>query len=638
MRVDLKKFLFLGAEQDKESFFKRAQEAGIVHFIETQKLEHQVPDEMNDFGKAIKILRGLPPLRQEELDAELAHGLALKIIQLKERLLQLEEEKRLNALEIARIEIYGDFSQEDIRFIEEKGGRVIQYFFGKEGIAEKAPLPEELIYVGTDSGLDYFTAINSYPMQYPGMGELKIDHPVSALKLRQKTLDAELHENEHKLNGYAKYHHFLHQALIHHLNHFSLKEAQKMSSAQLEGDLFAIEGWVPENKLNQMHALVQELNVFAEQVAIEAQDVVPTYLENEGAARIGEDLVHIYDTPSATDKDPSIWVLAWFTFFFAMIIGDAGYGLIFLATALYVKYKYKKFNALGSRVWKLFTALSISCIIWGLLATSFFGINIAMDNPIRKVSVMHWLVEKKAEYHFERKDATYEEWLKREPQLASAQNGNQFLFDSRVVAKDGSVSYPMYNRFYDQLLMELALLIGVVHLITSFVRYLDRNWSGIGWIAFIIGAYLYLPNYLGATSILNIVFNFHPQQVEWAGIELMIGGLITAVGLAILKNQLFGVLELMNVIQIFADVLSYLRLYALALAGMMVATTINEFSGSVTFLVGAILFIIGHLTNMALAIMGGVIHGLRLNFLEWYHYSFEGGGKRFNPLRLLKLE
>jgi V/A-type H+-transporting ATPase subunit I len=92
----------------------------------------------------------------------------------------------------------------------------------------------------------------------------------------------------------------------------------------------------------------------------------------------------------------------------------------------------------------------------------------------------------------------------------------------------------------------------------------------------------------------------------------------------------------MNMVQIFGDVLSYIRLYALALAGMMVASTFNNLGISVGIIGGIFIILFGHLTNVSLSIMGGVIHGLRLNFLEWYHYSFEGGGRLFNPLRLKK--
>ncbi len=53
---------------------------------------------------------------------------------------------------------------------------------------------------------------------------------------------------------------------------------------------------------------------------------------------------------------------------------------------------------------------------------------------------------------------------------------------------------------------------------------------------------------------------------------------------------------------------------------------------------GFVIILIGHIVNLGLCIQAGVIHGLRLNFLEWYHYSFEGGGRAFNPLRLRKVK
>lgn len=222
------------------------------------------------------------------------------------------------------------------------------------------------------------------------------------------------------------------------------------------------------------------------------------------------------------------------------------------------------------------------------------------------------------------------------PNLKNAANSQEFLYGAK---KPGDVPvYEMYARFADNIMMELALFIGVLHIILSFLRYLNRNWSGLGWIIFLIGCYLYIPHFLGATSIIHFVFGVSKKFGEINGLYLIEGGIVLALVLAIIKHKVFGILECMNVIQIFADVMSYLRLYALGLAGAMVMATINEFAAQMTFVLAALLFVLGHITNMALGIMGGVIHGLRLNFLEWYHYSFEGGGKKFNPLRLLNID
>ena len=117
---------------------------------------------------------------------------------------------------------------------------------------------------------------------------------------------------------------------------------------------------------------------------------------------------------------------------------------------------------------------------------------------------------------------------------------------------------------------------------------------------------------------------------------MLYGGIGLAFVFALIQKKWGAFHELMNVVQIFGDVLSYIRLYALALAGMMVASTFNSLGVSAGLLGGIVIILFGHLTNISLSIMGGVIHGLRLNFLEWYHYSFEGGGRLFNPLRLKK--
>ncbi|HEY5259969.1 MAG TPA: V-type ATP synthase subunit I, partial [Rhabdochlamydiaceae bacterium] len=107
---------------------------------------------------------------------------------------------------------------------------------------------------------------------------------------------------------------------------------------------------------------------------------------------------------------------------------------------------------------------------------------------------------------------------------------------------------------------------------------------------------------------------------------------------ALIQKKWAGFLEIMNLIQIFADVLSYLRLYALALAGAMMASTFNGIGEIMGLFIGIVAMFIGHVVNISMSLMSGVIHGLRLNFLEWYHYCFIGGGRLFKPLKRLKVK
>ena len=176
----------------------------------------------------------------------------------------------------------------------------------------------------------------------------------------------------------------------------------------------------------------------------------------------------------------------------------------------------------------------------------------------------------------------------------------------------------------------------MIHISLSLLRYIRRNFANIGWVAFSIGGYLYFPTYLKATSLVEFLGWMGPETAAVVGLQLIYGGIGSAVVLALFQKRLGGCAEITNVIQVFADILSYLRLYALALASTIMARTFNEMGFKVGLIAGSLILVGGHILNMQLAIMRGVIHGLRLNFIERYHYSFDGEGKLFNPLRKLK--
>lgn len=635
MRVDLKKFLFVGADENRKEFFAEAQKLGFIHFINPSPEVKDFPQELQNTLAAIKILRSQPPVDQDETkDYGLTEEIVSKIFLLHHKLLKLEESIRTTSLEIARVAPFGEFSHDDIQYIEKKGQRIIQFFVAKEGTSEKEDLPEELIFLNHENGLDYFFAINKQPVQYEGFSEQKIEKTAEELKKELSNIKNDIHHVDHQLMILAKYNDFLHRASNHQFNSYNLQKSESFASKPLHKHLFAVTGWAPVDKITPLTSLADETGVYLEEIEIEPNETIPTYLENKGVHRIGEDLVNIYDTPSSTDTDPSIWVLIFFATFFAMIVGDAGYGLVFLFAALFMRYKYADMKGMGLRIWKLLLILSCACIVWGILLSSFFGISLHAQNPIRKISVVNWLVEKKAAYHFNHKDDVYKTYVKEFPKLKDAKTSKEFLYYENE-KKNHIIEHPLYFKFTDNILFEIALFVGVVHIIVSLLRYVKRNWSAIGWVIFMIGTYLYLPTYLEATSIAQFGFGIPKSFGANNGMYMIVGGFSLATVLALIQHRLKGLLEPMNVIQIFADSMSYLRIYALSLAGGMVAATINEFAAGTVFIVGALLFVIGHLTNIALSIMGGVIHGLRLNFIEWYHYSFEGGGKKFKPLSLI---
>jgi V/A-type H+-transporting ATPase subunit I len=625
MRIDLKKMLFYGIKGSLETFFNQAQELGIIEFIDKSKTKlREVPHEIQDLLKAIKVVRTLPTMDQEELESyDDATPLVRRILELNTSIEKHEEEVR--ELEAKKEEIlpFGRFSLKDIQELKKETGRRIQYFFTKRG----NPIPPELIHFRSDNTFDYFISFSTEKLNPEKMIEANFSQDLDTLEEELSQIKQKIHIAERELKSYSKYDEYLHNALSHKHNHFSLESAKHAAQHIIEGAIFSIEGWVPQNKIDEVKKLVEKLDVQSEEIQIEPDDRVPTYLQNSGFSKVGEDLVTFYDIPSKTDDDPSIWVLTFFSIFFAMIVGDGGYGLVFLATALLLRYKNPNLKAGGYRAWKLFTLLCISCIAWGLLTNSFFGITFAPDSPMRKVSVLNWLAEKKAAYHFARKDAEYDRWVAANPDLKDVTTSQEFLHGGKG----------MLASFNDSALIEIALLFGMIHISLSFLRYIRRNPSGIGWILAILGGYFFFPSFLKASSILHYAVGLNAESLAQSGYYMLFIGIGLAVAIAIYQRKFLGILEITAVTGVFADILSYLRLYALGLSGSVVTATINDIAGSINLTFFAVaLWIIGHIINMALSVVGGVIHGLRLNFIEWYHYSFEGGGKAFTPLKKIQ--
>lgn len=639
MRVDLEKLLFIGLEKERLSFFDKAQQLGLIEFIDrTPKTPVRVLDNEMEYTLAMKVLRTLTPVEQLEIeDYAQADAIVDAIVELHQTLDVQREELRMLKMESARVAPFGDFALEDIRHIENEAKRVIQFFAAKSHAADELAEQDGLIRVGNAHGMDYFISIQAEKKNYPNCIEMQIPEPVGALRKKEKALVAEMHRNEQSLKKYAKYLNFLQDARVAQINQHHYRVASSRVDRPLEDKLFMAEGWAPVNKHAALQELANSSHVQMDKVAIKEDDVIPTYLENQGTARLGEDLIRIYDTPSNTDKDPSLWVFGFFALFFAMIVGDGGYGLVYLVLALYGWYKYPKIAGAKRRFLKLMTILATACICWGLLTATFFGVTLNYHHPFRKAAVLDYLAEKKMEYHMQTHDETYQKMLEKYPAMKEAKTGAE-AFDATMEAKNGTQESKVLNQFIDGGLVELVLFIAIVHLILSLCRYGLRNWPAIGWILFLIGAYLYVPYYLGSVSMTQSLLGISVESAADAGEHLLIAGLCLAVILSLIQNRWLGLLEVTNVLGISADVLSYLRIYALALAGAIMAATVNELAGGLPIVIGVFLLAFGHLLNMVLATMGGVIHGLRLNFLEWYRYSFQGGGKPFTPLLIEKID
>jgi V/A-type H+-transporting ATPase subunit I len=637
MIVDLKKYLFIGARHDLNRFFEKAQQRGCLEFISLNKMKPcPHPEVIERLISGIKILRKLPHVKQQQaLDLNEALEIVDLVIHNKHYIETLQEELRILRVESARVAPLGVFARDDLAWIAAATGRTIQFFCMKSA---KRPLLEEafdLLYIGTEYDLDYYIAISESPIHPPYMIEMQVDRPINELKTRIKQIEEQLDNARTLLKSLVQWIELLQARLIVELDDFHLESAKHDVEYPLASHLFSITAWVPSDKMLVLFAMLKDMAVHAEPVAIEEGDRVPTYMCNQGIGKIGEDIVLIYDTPGANDRDPSRWVFWWFAIFFAMIINDAGYGFLFLGLALFLKYKFPQLKGAGKRYIQLMMILAVTCMGWGVLTGSYFGIAILPKNPLNQASILNYFAAHKADFHLQREDKVYHELIEEYPVLSKAKNGEEMIQVSHI-DQSGRVTYPVMDEFYSSIMLEISILIGVVHLGISLLRYLGRNWAAIGWLMFLIGSYLYLPKVIGATSLINYLGIVDQERGYAIGGQLIGIGITSALLLAILQKRRKGLGEIMHLVEIFADTLSYLRLYALALASTVMAQTFNGLGADAGLVVGGLIVLGGHAINLVLGSMSGVIHGLRLNFLEWYHYSFEGGGRLFAPLRKIK--
>lgn len=639
MRIDVEKVLLIGPIRHKEAFYARLQELGVVEIIPLRPMEEEEDSEVTTTLHALHILRGMPTHTQAPLDGQRSsYAVAQAIVETKSTLEQMLEKERILNKEIARIAPFGDFSFEELRTLEKESGRRIQFYFAKEGKAEEEKRRPEVISINRVHEIEYFMAVNPEPTSYPHLIEMTFEKSLSELQTERAEVQKRIDEAQGEIALFTRYRTVLREGLALALNRVHLTRAQLQTEAELEERLFSAYAWIPIHKRALLEESAEKEHIYVASVAIGPEERIPTYLENKGVGKLGEDLVGIYDVPSPTDRDPSTWVFFAFGLFFSIIIGDAGYGLLLLLISLFLLKKFGKKGGALLRVLQLSTYLSIGCIIWGVMAASFFGITLPPDSSLRKLSFVDWMVKKKVEYLMVHKGPLYESLVKEYPEVATATNPMEFLLKGVKIREGSEVGYTVYTEFSGNVMLEIALFIGALHIFCSLLRYGLRNWANLGWAIFMVGAYLYFPMILRALSLIHYLFGVPLEMGALVGKYLVFGGIALASLLGLIQKRLGGLAEVTQVIGVFADVMSYLRIYALALAGAILGSTFNDMAAKAPLILGLFILFAGHTVNFVLALGGGLIHGLRLNFIEWYHYSFEGGGRSFSPLRNIKLE
>jgi len=348
---------------------------------------------------------------------------------------------------------------------------------------------------------------------------------------------------------------------------------------------FTVQGWLPRRDVDTVAAFANARGLALLVERPEPGEIPPTLLENPKTLAGAQDVMGFYQTPNYYDWDPSLLTFCCFALFFAMILSDAGYAAV-LGLLLLTFWRRLGTMRTGRRLRLPAVVLVTSALAWGMAAGSYFGQTPAEHALLQRFKII-----------------------------------DMKNFDA---------------------MMQLSILIGVLHLTSANAALARRRWgrssawAPLGWIAALFGGYAL---WLHSVNVLPAVFG--P-----VGVSLLSGGLLAVFIFSSdrpikqtrdwLWRAADGLKGLAGVTAAFGDVMSYLRLFALGLASVELASTFNRLAAEAAaaapgtgLLPSLLILLVGHGVNLLLTLMGGVIHGLRLNFIEFFKWGLTEEGYPF---------
>lgn len=350
--------------------------------------------------------------------------------------------------------------------------------------------------------------------------------------------------------------------------------------------VFVLQGWLTTKAVDDVEVQLKEKLGEGEyvflplEIAEEEYEEVPTVLENNAFLQPFENLTEMYGLPKYGELDPTPYTAPFYLVFFGMMAADLGYGaLLWLGT--FIMLKFFHFDKGMKRNLKFFHLLSYPVMIWGIIFGSAFG----ADLPFQPLSLSKDLIT----------------------------------------------------------IMILSIIFGVIQIMVGLSlgaysnlkkkAYVDAYTSHLGWLAIITGIILYV---LGS-MVLNI------SWIATIGSSIAIIAAVAIVVVTVLSSEnkwgglASGLYNLYGISGYVADVVSYTRLMALAVSGGSIASAFNMLVGFLPpiarFTAGIFLIVALQGLNIFLSFLGAYVHGLRLQFVEFFGKFYDGGGRALKPFK-----
>jgi V/A-type H+-transporting ATPase subunit I len=616
----MKKISIMVLDKERNAALEHIRELGVLHVDQKTVTSPSITHLLGHMAKvdaALATLVNFAPKKHQAAssprgeDADDSYDLVDRILFLAEELKTLQDWIYTNNRELNLYENWGEFDPAELDALTKAGILLTPYVMSPEAYRE-IPETAEVIVLKTDKEAVELMSVYD---PIPGYTHLTLpQHPadklrkLNALKASQiERIEKELaHLNGRKADLVREQKDTL-QKIEFEINSVGM---EKIGSDR--ESVSYITGYVPAEEMGKINrAAVENGWAFIADDPADDDEDVPTQLKNNKLASLIYPLTGFLDmVPGYREVDISGWFLIFFTVYFGMLFGDAAYGLILLLAALIgIITTAKKGVPAG---FKLLLLLSISNIVWGVLTCSWFSI--------------------------------------------SPEKLPQFLRDISLglISTAKGAAQTDVNNHLILFCFSLALVqLSVAH-IKGIFRYIKslRVFGEVGQVLMLLGMYdviLFLvidPEYevfqkinsgWGLMQALYLLIAGFVLKFIFAYYE---GNLVQSI-LSSVKNIISVVLGIAN---IFSDIMSYIRLWAVGLAGASIAVTVNTMASGILgnsagpviaqllIFAGVVLLCFGHSFNMVLNVLAVLVHGSRLNTLEFSsHVGLTWSGLAYKP-------
>lgn len=578
MIVRMRRVTILCAQPDQEAALQALRDLGVLHVTHVRGPEgtelEQARQRLSHLRRNLELIPPAPGVPGSGCDPERAIECIWSAAQDRK---VLEEEREVLERERKRLAPLGSFDPAQIAALEQ-AGVWIRLYHVPVGSAPVAPdgVVVRPLHQGRDGAL--WAAFSRAPIQlaHPEfrLPEQSLDH----VEERLRVLRARSAEAQQRLDRHAGDHGVLAGLVRDAEERVTFLEVR--DGMGREGPVAYIQGYAPAETLARVRAAADRRCWAVLEAEPAPGEAVPTFIRNP---RWVKPIKAIFDfigvTPGYEEIDISAVFLLFLSLFFAMLVGDAGYGLLFLALTAWGR---KKMPRAPAYPFNLMYIMSAATVVWGAVTGTWFGAG-HLPTFLERMTV---------------------DWL-REPRNV----------------------------------MLLCFLIGATHLTIAHLWNILRGWNSpkalaqLGW----IGS-TWTMFYMARNLVLD------QPLPGWIG-----GLFLASVALIILfmtaprdfKHEWFNHVMLpLNLVSNFVDLVSYIRLFAVGTAGYAVASSFNTMilgggvDGFFAGLLAALLLFIGHTLNILLCVMGVLVHGVRLNTLEFSsHIGMAWTGQPYRPFR-----